>query len=129
MEAELGCLRRAADVAVVESADLRQRNDLTMRWRLDSTRFRRVFVESQVRARAVIVADVIAETTPQVSLVEDDDVVEEFASDGTDHALGEGILPRRAGRGENLGDADALRPSSKFASVDAVAVAEEEARR
>ena len=129
MEAELGCLRRAADVAVVESADLRQRNDLTMRWRLDSARFRGVFVESQVRARAVIVADVIAETTPQVSLVEDDDVVEEFASDGTDHALGEGILPRRAGRGENLGDADALRPSSKFASVDAVAVAEEEARR
>ena len=100
-----------------------------MRWRLDSTRFRRVFVKSQVRARAVIVAKVIAETTPQVSLVEDDDVVEEFASDGTDHALGEGILPRRAGRGENLGDADALRPSSKFASVDAVAVAEEEARR
>ena len=85
MEAELGCLRRAADVAVVESADLRQRNDLTMRWRLDSTRFRRVFVESQVRARAVIVADVIAKTMSQVSLVEDDDVVEEFASDGTDH--------------------------------------------
>ena len=114
---------------MVESADLRQRNDLTMRWRLDSTRFRRVFVESQVRARGVIVAEVIAETTPQVSLVEDDDVVEEFASDGTDQALGEGILPRRARRGENLGDADALRPSSKFASVDAVAVAEEEARR
>ena len=43
--------------------------------------------------------------------------------------FGEGILPRRARRGENLGDADALRPSSKFASVDAVAVAEEEARR
>ena len=76
---------------MVESADLRQRNDLTMRWRLDSTRFRRVFVESEVRARAVIVADVIAKTTPQVSLVEDDDVVEEFASDGTDHALGEGF--------------------------------------
>src|SRR2546425_4485737 len=82
MEAELGCLRRAADVAVVESADLRQRNDLTMRWRLDSTRFRRVFFDSQVRARAVIVADVIAKTMSQVSLVEDDDVVEEFASDG-----------------------------------------------
>ena len=114
---------------MVESADLRQRNDLTMRWRLDSTRFRRVFVESQVRARAVIVAEVIAKTTPQVSLVEDDDVVEEFASDGTDHELGEGILPGRARRGENLGDADALRPSSKFASGEAVVVAEEEARR
>src|SRR5438309_8273389 len=30
VEAELWCLRRAADVAVVQSADLRQRNDLTM---------------------------------------------------------------------------------------------------
>src|SRR2546425_13261406 len=129
MEAELGCLRRAADVAVVESADLRQRNDLTMRWRLDSTRFRRVFFDSQVRARAVIVAEVIAKTTTQVSLVEDDDVVEEFASDGANHALGEGVLPRRAGRGENLCNADALHPSSKLATVDTVAVAEEEARR
>src|SRR6267378_4173903 len=84
---------------------------------------------SQVRTRAVGVAEVIAKTTTQVSLVEDDDVVEEFASEGADHALGEWVLPRRARRGENLGDADALHASSKLATVDAVAIAEEEARR
>ena len=106
---------------MVESSDLRKRNDLAMRGRLDGTRLRRVFGESQVRTRVVVVAEVIAKTTTQVSLVEDDDVVEEFASDGADHALGEGVLPRRAGRSENLGDADALHPSSELAAVDAVA--------
>src|SRR6266478_3212281 len=129
VEAKRQRLRRAADVAVVESADLRQRNDLAMRGWLDGPRLRGVFGESQVRTRAVVVAEVIAKTTTQVSLVEDDDVVEEFASDGADHALGEWVLPRRARRGENLGDADTLHASSKLAAVDAVAIAEEEARR
>src|SRR5258705_7879120 len=94
------CLRRAADVTL-ESADLRQRNDLTMRWRLDSTRFRRVFVESQVRARGVIVAEVIAKTMSQVSLVGAEAVAEELRPDGTDHPPGEGFLPGRAGGGGN----------------------------
>ena len=93
VEAERRRLSRAAGVAVVESADLRKRNDLAMRGWLDGTRLRRVFGESQVRTRAVVVAEVIVKTTTQVSLVEDDDVVEEFASDGADHALGKGVLP------------------------------------
>ena len=56
-------------------------------------------------------------------------MVEEFAADRADHALGERVLPRGARCGEDLGDADALHPLSKLAAVDAVAIAEEEARR
>ena len=82
-----------------------------------------------MRARAVIVAEVIAKTTTQVSLVEDDDVVEEFASDGANHAFDEGVLPGRPRCGENLGDADALHPSPELVAVDAVTNPEEVARR
>ena len=63
---------------MVQSADLRQGNDLAVVGWLDGARLGGVFGEGQVRARAVIVAEVIAKTTTQVSLVEDDDVVEEF---------------------------------------------------
>jgi hypothetical protein len=77
----------------------------------------------------VIVAEVAAQTTTQVSLVQDDHVVEQLTADRPDHALGEGVLPWRAWRSEDLGDADALHPSSKLAPIGIVAIAEEEARR
>ena len=79
---------------MVESADLRQGNDGAAFGWLDGARLRRVLLERQVRARAVIVAEVAAQTTTEVSLVQDDHVVEEFAADYADYALGEGVLPR-----------------------------------
>ena len=122
-------LRRAAFVAVVESADLRQRNDSPGVGWLDCARLGRVFLEGEVCARLVVVAEVTAKTTAQVALIKNNHVVEELAADGTDHALGKGILPRRARCGENLGDAHVLDPFSKLGAVDAVPIAEEEARR
>jgi hypothetical protein len=80
-------------------------------------------------ARAVVVAQVAVQATTEVSLIQDDHVVEELAADGADHALDEGILPRGAWCSENLGDEHALHPSSKLAAVDAVAIAKEIARR
>jgi hypothetical protein len=56
-------------------------------------------------------------------------VVEEFAADRAGHALGERVLPWRARCGEDHRDADALYPSSKLAAEDAVAIADEKARR
>ena len=69
------------------------------------------------------------QTTTEVSLIQDDHVVEELAADGADHAFHEGIPPRGAWCSENLGDEHALHPSSKLAAVDAVAIAEEVTRR
>ena len=69
------------------------------------------------------------QTTTEVSFVQDDHVVEEFAADRSDHALGERVLPGRTGRRKNFGDAHATNPSPKLAAVDAVAIAEEVTRR
>ncbi len=122
-------LCRAADVAVVKAAEEGQGDDAAMiRW-LDRARFGRVLVESEVRARGVVVAEVAAQTLSQVSLVEDDDVVEDLAADAANHAFDEGVLPRRARRGENLGDADPFHASPELVAVDAIAIAEEVAGR
>ena len=67
-------LRRAAGVAVVESANLRQGYDIAEFGWLDSAWRGRVLLESEMRARAVVVAEVAAKTTTEVSLVQDDHV-------------------------------------------------------
>jgi len=78
--------------------------------------------------RGVIVAEVIA-TTTEVSFVQHDHVVEEFAPDGSDHALSERVLPRGVRRGEDLGKTDGLHSLSKLSAEDAVAIADEEPGR
>src|SRR5207245_9051805 len=84
----------------------------------------------RVGPRAVVVASVAVQTTTEVSFVQEDHVVEEFAADRSDHALGERVLPGRTGRRKNFGDAHATNPSPKLAAaVDAVAIAEEVTRR
>jgi len=96
---------------------------------LDGARLGSILLEREMRARAVVVADVAVQTATEVSLIQDDHMVEELAADGADHAFDQGILPWRTGRRENLGDAHAVHPSPKLAAVDAVAIAEEIARR
>src|SRR5437868_1344042 len=81
-----------------------------------------------MRARRVVVAEIIAKTATQVSLVYNNHVIEELAADRTDQALGKGILPGRARCRENLADAEALDTSPKLAAVNAVAITEEKAR-
>ena len=117
-------LRRVSDVAVVETTDEGQGDDAAVHRRLDRARLGRILLEGEMSARAVVVAEVGSETTTKVSLVEDNHVVEKLTADGANHALGEGVLPGRAGRSENLGQAHALHSSLELASVDGVAIAQ-----
>jgi len=50
-----------------------------------------------VRARGVVVGEVRAQQAAEMTLIEDDDVVQAFAADRADQAFGEGILPGGAG--------------------------------
>jgi hypothetical protein len=109
---------------MMESADLGQRDDAAMRRWLDGARLGRILLEGEVSARPVVVPEVGSETTTEVPLVEDNHLVEQFASDGANDSLGEGVLPGRAWRSENLGRAHALHSSPELATVDAVAIAQ-----
>ncbi len=53
-----------------------------------------VFLEPEVRAGPMVVLDVACEDTTKMRLADDDHVIETLASDGSDQALDERILPR-----------------------------------
>src|SRR5258707_9061056 len=77
----------------------------------------------------MVVAEIAAQTTTKVALVQDDDVVEELSADGAAQSLDKRVLPGRARGCENLGDADGLHPSAKLGAIDAVAIAQHVAGR
>ena len=89
-------------IAVVKSADLRDRHDVRARWRLDFARTRAVVVEGLMRAGGVVVREVPAQPTAEVPFVDHDDVIEAFPTNRADDALGEGILPGRPRRDKDL---------------------------
>ena len=60
-----------AFVAMVKAADLRNRDHLAVVWRLDGASTRAVFVERQMRPRAVIVIGVRGQDPAQMTLVKD----------------------------------------------------------
>jgi hypothetical protein len=57
-----------------------------------------------------------------MSLAQDDHVVEKLAADGADHPLGEGVLPRRTWRREDLDDANLSHSLSELVAVGAIAI-------
>ncbi len=59
-------------------------------------RFRGVFAQSQVGSAPVIVREIRREQTVEVSLAEDNNVIQTFAADRTDQTLNVRRLPGRA---------------------------------
>ena len=94
----------------MKSADLRDRNDATARWRLPLASMGAVVVEGLMRARGVVVREVAAEQAAEVSFVDHDDVIEAFPSNRPYDALGEGILPGRLRGDEDLAHPQAFHP-------------------
>src|SRR5438067_10041638 len=60
-------LRRVADVAVVETADVRGGQRLDVLGRLDGAWLRRILLEREMPSRAVVVAEVTVQATTEVS--------------------------------------------------------------
>src|SRR5437899_6672480 len=84
-----------------------------------------IAVESLMRARRVVVGEVPAQQASEMPFVEDDDVIEAFPSNRSNHALGIGVLPGRAWGDEDLVDPHALHPPREHVAVDGVAITEQ----
>jgi hypothetical protein len=67
--------------------------------RLDRASHRRVLGESEMRPVDLVVGDELGEQQLQVPIVQHDHVVEQFAANGGDEALGNAFLPRAAEAG------------------------------
>ena len=116
-------LRRLAEVAVVQAANFRKLYDPARRGELDGSEVGRVFLEREVRARLMVIDEVAVQDAAQVPLAEDENVIQALASDRTDQALHERVLPGTVRRGENFLDPHALHSVPKLLAVDLVTIA------
>ena len=87
-------LRRAAVVAVVQTADLWNGDDAAERWWRDRPGVRRVLRQREMRSRLVVVRQVPTQDANQSGFIHDDHVIEALASDGADEPLRIRVLPR-----------------------------------
>jgi hypothetical protein len=87
-----------------------------------------VLAEREVRSRALVVRDVRSKHPSEMSLIEDDDVVQTLATDGSDDAFDAGILPGRTWGGADGCQAHCLGGAAERRAEGRVTVVEEESR-
>ena len=75
----------------MKSAEDLPSNELTET--LDRPMVRRILPQEQMGAQFVVVAGVGRKDPPQMSLAEDDDVIEAFPANRPDQSLGVSVLP------------------------------------
>jgi hypothetical protein len=76
---------------VVQTADFWNLHDPAHLGARDRPKVGCVLVEREVGARLMVIGDVLGQDAVQVSFVQNENMVETLAPDGTDQALGEGI--------------------------------------
>ncbi len=84
---------------MVQAADLWEGDNGTCRARMYGPRLRTVLGQREMRAALVMILKVCRHHTAQVTLIEDDDVIETSAAARADDALDIAVLPRRSRRG------------------------------
>ena len=118
-------LRDLAEVPVVQSADFGMLHDVARNGELDRPEVGCVLVEREVGTRLMVISEIAGQNAVEVSLAEDDNVIQALAPDRADEPFREGILPRAVRGRENLLDPHAFHAVPKWPSVDLVAVTEE----
>ena len=71
----------------------------------------------------MVVIEIAGDDAPEVAFVQNNDVIEAVASQGSDEPLHERVLPRTSRCTEDLFDSHASDPPLKFAAVDRIAIA------
>jgi hypothetical protein len=114
---------------MVQAADLWKGDNSAGIGRLYGPRLRTVLAEREMRSASVVILKVCRQHSAQVTLVEDDDVIETFAADRADDAFDVGILPWRSRRGDDLLDRHRLDTIAEGLPIRSVAVSQQKARR
>ena len=89
---------------------------------------RRLHPQSTV-GPAVVVANILAQDTLGVAVVENENVVEAISTEGSDHPFAKGVRLWGSRRRDQGSRAEALHPAAEPRPIDGVTVADEEARR
>src|SRR5437763_1683488 len=117
-----------ARVKVMQAADFRNLDHLTERRKLDGSADGRIFFERQMRTASFVVFEIILQNPAQPGLMENNDVIQAFATDGAHQSFRKGILPRRSRRSQDFPNAHRFRRLTELLTVHAVAVAQQVTR-
>jgi hypothetical protein len=77
---------------MMQTADLGEGNNIACGGKLHATRPWAVLVEREMRSGVMMILKIARQYAAQVTLVEDDNVIQTFTADRTDETLGVGIL-------------------------------------
>jgi hypothetical protein len=114
---------------MVQTADFGKLHDPPRRGKVDRPEVGCVLVAREMSASLLIVAEVAGQDATEVSLAEDEHVIQALEPDRADEPLHERVLPRTLRRCEKLLDPHALHAVPKWLPINSVAVAEEIGRR
>ena len=89
---------------MVQAADLWKGDNGACRGWLYGPGLWTILAEREMCPALVVILKIIRQHTAQVTLIEDDDVIEAFATDRADDALDIGVLPWRSRCSDNLLD-------------------------
>src|SRR5437879_9548956 len=112
----------------MQAADFRNPDHLTERTKPDRSASWRIFSERQMRTASFGVFEIILQNPAQPGLMENDDVIQAFATDGAHQSFRKGILPRRSRRSQDFPNAHRFRRLTELLTVRAVAVAQQVTR-
>jgi hypothetical protein len=82
-----------------------------------------------MRASAIVIVHIREKYVAQVSLAEDDDMIEAFPSYRANQAFNMSILPWRPWRGWSVANAHGAKSPFEYPAVEAVAVVDDKTRR
>jgi len=111
-------------VVVVKATDFWNLDDLPRLSALDVTRLRALPVQREMGTPVVVVAEVAPPHTPQMILVEHDDVIQTLPPDAADQSLRIGVLPGALGGCHHLLEAHAPHTVAEARAVRPVPISQ-----
>src|SRR6266849_4743476 len=121
--------RRATFVTMVETAHLREGDNIACGRKLYATRPCAVLVEREMRSGVMMILKIARQDAAQVTLVEDDNVIQTFAADRTNETLDVRVLPGGPRSSDDLLDAHRPHTIAESGTIRFVPVSKQIARR
>jgi hypothetical protein len=109
----------------LKATDIRKLDDFPEFARPHRAMLGGVHLQRLMNSPPVIEVDVAQQTSAQVALMQDDDVVQTLAAQGADQSLGVRILPRAPRRRGHLFDPQASHTPAEPGAVDAVTITDQ----
>ena len=110
---------------MVKAADFGTLHDLPRRGTLNRPEVGCVLVEREMCTCLMVICEVASQDVAEVSLAENENVIQTLAPDRSDQALGEGILPRAVRCREDFVNPHALHSVAKLLAKHLVTIAQE----